>query len=521
MPGMAILNYLLEDRRNRAIPLGIQYLMSAASREGHAVSFECLPAAIHPPIHALLRRDGQPAGKDFDRILRLPVLRDFLRRLAAANPNVIGFCAYEAYLNTLEFLIRLLRRVTDAYVLVGGPVPTSMGSDALRLLSADFAFLGEAEPFLGRFLAALAGARPSARSASSFAGAFAGLPSLAIRNVARPDGFHRPSFVPAARMEVFEQDYERILDDLDRSFETYRFTPNLNYGSSRGCPNRCVFCCSLHGKAFRSVSAGKIASDLIRIRDLAGRRWKPRDRFVIAFEDDNFLHDRDRVMAFFRTARAERLDRYFRFVFQSSVDRFFSDIRRDRIDRELLDAISRAGTNFITLGTDNFCDRELRTLGKPFYTKRSIYTLAAALEARGILNNHFCILTNLRTTAEDIEENLLAIMDLDRRFRRFVQMRPSVYLVPYYGTRAWREIREPSPRRERCLERRRLVFGAGKGPDLVLGNRLFPADPVARRIASALDRRVAVSREGPIAYDYDYPAALRIARHGRKIGVRP
>lgn len=510
MNGLVLIDYLKSGQRNSIVPFGQHCILSGVRAAGFDARIVFAPDDLHERLDRWTARGRPPSDGELAALRRRPGMRSFLRELAAANPLLVGVTAYESHIDLVELLLRAIRPGLDAYSIIGGPLPTSLGALSLRLVSADLAFFGEAERKLPDVMRRLAGCRPASRPARSLEPLFRDSPWLAVRGVRRPASFHRPVRLDPSELAAFEPDWACAMDMLDRAYPYYRDYPILSYISSRGCPQGCIFCSSLMGKRFRALPAERVISDLVAIRRLARARFRPKEKFIIAFGDDNFLWDRDRALRIFREIRARRLDRYFRFTFQASVNTFFRDLPRARLDHELMDSLARLNVKYVTLGTDNFCEAELRTLRKPAYGRRHIVALVEAFERLGTHNNHYCILSNLHTRPEHIIENLETIRDLDRRFRRFIQLRPIMYLTPYFGTPAWREA-VADRRARRRMERYPGLFGPPPR-GLALGRRLLPLDGRATRMIDALDRRVATRLVRSVPYDYDIDAACSLAR---------
>jgi len=507
--GLAIVDYLRSDQRSSIVPFGLHCILSEVRRRGFDAALVNAPDDLHAALRRWTARGRAPDDAELAALRRRPAMRAFLEALAGAAPALVGFTAYESHLDTVELLLRLVRPAVDAYTIIGGPLPTALGARALDLVGADIAFLGEAERRLPDLLERLRGRRPSSHPAAAVARGFEDAPWLAFRGERRPDGFHRVERLGDAELAAFAPDWAWAIDHLDRTYDEYRDYPILSYISSRGCPMGCVFCSSIMGKRFRALPPERVVQDLEAIRDIARVRFRPREKFIVAFGDDNFLFDRDRALRIFRSIRRRGLDGFFRFTFQASVNTFFRDLRAERLDDELMRNLARLNVKYVTLGTDNFCDAELRTLRKAPYTKRHIVALVEAFERLGTHNNHYCILSNLHTRPEHIVENLETIRGLDRRFRRFIQLRPIMHLTPYYGTPAWREA-VADPRARRRMEPYPTLFRRPPR-DVRLGKRLLPLDARARRMVDALDRDVPTRRVKSVPYYYDLDAACALA----------
>jgi len=506
---VVILQYFKEFQKNPVLPFGLHCLMSAARRQGFEHQVLEVPESLHTVAREWVEQRRSPAAEDLEAVAARPEWVSFLCALADLDPQVVGITAYEDYINVVELLIRLVRPHTDAYVVLGGPLPTAMGGAVLDFLSADFAFLGEAEFLWPRFLKGLGDWRPSCRPAAVAGEGLHQLRSLVIRGVSRPPDFYQPARLEERELEAFPLDFAFALDFLRDRFPDYSRAPALTYISSRGCPYSCIFCSALQGKRFRALSASRLLEDLGTIQRLARDRFPSAVPFTLAFGDDNFLYDRRRALTFFREVAARGWQEYFQFSLLASIDKLFADLARNRVDEELLSALARAGVRSITFGTDNFCEAELRRLKKPPYRKQNIATLVEALESYGIYNLHFCILSNVHTQPEDIRENFETILELTERYRYFLQLGPIFYLSPYVGTPIWREL-ERRPEWEQ-LRRPFFFLFQDRPPAPRLTDALLPSHPLTRDLLTALaenDPREFI--RGGVPYHYDHRAALAL-----------
>lgn len=512
---LALIDYCEPWKKSPTFHAGPLCLFSQAARQGLDCHVIPAPSQVHDLVEARLAENGTLTEADLAGLERQPPVAAFLEGLAAQDPLAVGFTAYEKYLNLIELLIRLIRRRLDAYVLVGGPLAGAMGPLALELLDADFVVSGEAEFLLPGLLQALQGWRPSTRPAAAFAGQWPGQPIFAAG--AGQAGLP-PERVPQERLESLDLDFALALDTLLAQDEHYQERPFLSYVSSRGCPHGCIFCSSVQGKRYRRLSAGRVLADLERIQGLAAQRLPGGPLFTLAFCDDNFLLERPRALEILRGIRRRGLHGFFQFSLLASINTLFA-APGGGPDQELLEALGQANVRSITFGTDNFVDAELRRLGKAPYGQRHIRQAVAALEQAGIYNIHYCILSNPRTQAQDIRDNLAVVLELNQAHRHFLQLGPILYMSPYFGTPVWRELAaDPEAARQATLPLR-LLF-ADKKPGFFLADRILPRDPLARDLLAALEEGDFGEDLEGIPCHYDFGGALRLvdeimARDGR------
>ncbi len=115
--------------------------------------------------------------------------------------------------------------------------------------------------------------------------------------------------------------------------------------TSRGCPYPCIYCSQTlrqtFGRAFRSMSPGRVADDMERLE----RDWGVNAIFI---EDDVFTFDMDRAREICDEYLGRRL----------SV-KWVCQTRGDALDADLVDRMKRAGCAGVTFGVESGSDRVL------------------------------------------------------------------------------------------------------------------------------------------------------------------
>jgi len=139
--------------------------------------------------------------------------------------------------------------------------------------------------------------------------------------------------------------------------------------SARGCPFHCIFCSTQKtwGNAWRGRSAGNILKEVEYLRNQFGVR-------EIAFQDDQFLGDRQRIIDFCKLVVEKKLGMTF-IVPPGNSPCFMND--------ELLDWMARAGFYRICFSVDVGTEAAVRYVGKPVRLA-SVRALVKAANHRGI-----------------------------------------------------------------------------------------------------------------------------------------
>ena len=97
--------------------------------------------------------------------------RDFLVKLRDFHPHIVGFRLEAGGFETVRELVAVVRRNSDATVILGGPTATSHPLETLVECDADFVFAGDAEAPLAAFLrAAYRAERPRSAAGYSWLG---------------------------------------------------------------------------------------------------------------------------------------------------------------------------------------------------------------------------------------------------------------------------------------------------------------------------------------------------------------
>ena len=287
-------------------PLGLAYLAGALRAAGHLV--ELLDA----------RADGVSWS-------------ELGARVARSEPDLVGITAASP-VQDLAARAASIVRPHCRWLLLGGPHPTAVGAAVLdEMPELDGAVEGEAEISGPEALAWLEGGSR-------------GEPPAGLRIRGRP-------FVPRAptlQLDTLPPPARDLLPRRGYSHLLATRQPMATVLTSRGCPHGCTFCDrAVGGTRWRARSAEHVLEEL---RELAAGGV----RFV-HFYDDNFTHDRRRVLALCEGLRTLGLGL-----------RWNCEARVDGVDGELLAAMAAAGCSLVAFGVESAWEPTLRSLGKGF-----------------------------------------------------------------------------------------------------------------------------------------------------------
>jgi anaerobic magnesium-protoporphyrin IX monomethyl ester cyclase len=149
----------------------------------------------------------------------------------------------------------------------------------------------------------------------------------------------------------------------------------VQFISSRGCPYRCSYCHSVHGKRFRGQTPDKVLDQLEYLHKEFGI-----EEFIVV--DDVFNFDLERAKEIFRKI----IDRKLKIHLQ-----FPNGVRGDRFDEELVLLMKRAGTHFMAVAVETVSPRLQRLVGKNLDLKKAIQTLRWARKHKIEVSGYFMI----------------------------------------------------------------------------------------------------------------------------------
>ena len=241
-------------------------------------------------------------------------------RVRQVAPDVVGVTAMTFTLYDAWRTAQVVKGVNeDIHVTLGGPHVSIYPAETAGLDGVDSVIVGEAELTFPRFLNALA----EGRDLSEAPGVFFRRNGQIARSDARPI-VRDLDMLPAPDRRLIRVERYSSLVDTD-SFSTTMLT-------SRGCPNRCIFCANPH-RTFRTRSADAVVAEMEDCLELGISE-------IYVF-DDTFNLRRDRVLAICDRIIERQLP--VRWAFRGRVH---------PLDAEMLSRLKRAGCSRIQLGVE-------------------------------------------------------------------------------------------------------------------------------------------------------------------------
>jgi len=317
-------------------------------------------------------------------------------------PDFVCITIYSAGYKIVYSLINSLRASYDGTIVLGGPHIAVAGKQALEMTQADFAVVGEGEYTLVELTQDLD-------------------PQTIKGLIWRQDS------------KIIENERREYLMDLDSlpfpAFEDFKLDEYLCFTdkrlpivTSRGCPFRCIYCCTplSMGHRFRARSPENVVDEI--------QHWYEKGWTVFDINDDVFT---------FNKARAKRicelvLERRLQIKFNLAVG-----IRANSVDEELLRVLKEAGCRFISYGCEAGNDNILKAIRKAIRTQ-DVENAVRLTRKIGINHKVNFIIGHPMERYDDALDSIKLAKKLKCNFVGFNN------LIPYPGTEAYALIKNNS-----------------------------------------------------------------------------
>ena len=311
----------------------------------------------------------------------------FLGKVMEIRPDVLGFSATTLSVLHADALAREIRRLMPATrIILGGPHPSAVPVETCeRFPVFDAAVVGEGEETIIDLLDALNGSK----SLNDVPGIVFRQGEHIIVNSRRPfigelDSLPFPAW---DLLEGFPQSY------APAAFKT-RKLPAVSLVTSRGCPNRCIFCDrSVFGSSCHAFSAEYVVEMIQALYHSYGVR-------EFCFEDDTFVT--------FRSRLAEICHRFI----ELKLDISWSCLGRvNHVNEENLTLMKRAGCWQISYGIESGSQDILNLINKNITLDQIRKALYLSRKA-GLLNKGFFIVGHPGETAESLRQTIELALEL-------------------------------------------------------------------------------------------------------------
>lgn len=340
-----------------------------------------------PPIgllylSSLLKIHGYRVGicdlvfEDFSRVGFVTHLQSL-----AKSPLMVGICVYTASVSeTLEITSLSKQAFPRTKIVLGGPHAAFCYDELLQHECVDFVVRGEGESNIIQLLEYIS-------NPNSF-------PLQLIRGIAYKTEVNGSYKIDVTESSPFITCLDILpLPDYPAWKYSHYYSAMFSFVSSRGCPNRCIFCASraFSGSKYRFHSAKWIFSMLFYYQKVY--RFA---RFV--FLDDTFLANKLRAKTF-----CDYLKKYW----PGSVPLVWAcKGRANMIDEAIVRIIGDAGCVSIHVGVESGAQEVLNSIKKDI-TLSEIFEALKLLRKYGIKVECSFMIGNPSDTLETIEKTLL------------------------------------------------------------------------------------------------------------------
>ena len=363
--------------------------------------------------------------------------------------NFIIITVSEFYYFQIEKLIKFLKIKTDAFICIGGIMPTLAPDQVFANLSeANILVRGVGEGLLPKIVGILSGKSRKDRLSDKERKEISALKGVFFRN---------KFSVLKSRVNSINnvKDYDKSC--LDFSFiEKKDLADGLALFSSWGCSNRCLFCTNPFKGSFIAKSSQNLKEILehyyCRLKALYGEKI-PESALRVFFYDDDFLGDSERAVEFFKYLKNSVFKINF---FQTGINSFFRKNKKNGLkvlNKKLINALCPDIFDLskdvnVYIGAENFSDKELRYLLKG-YRFQAVEEVVRALARRKIKAAYHFIASNQETNPNDLVENLFKIAQLQVKYREYFQILVPIipYLISLYPSASYKKIANSGKKR--------------------------------------------------------------------------
>ena len=375
------------------MPLGTAYIAASLEKDGIDVRIADLTFTFQESIN----------------------INEVRRAVQRLEPSVVGISSFTSTIPTTYKLARALRKESpNLPIVVGGAHVSALPERTLKECDAiDAVVVGEGDhtfPELARRLmkegrsADVSNVRGVlARCGKGFVG------DPAPMYVEDVDGLPFP-----ARHLLDLPTYVR-----HSYYERAKRWPIATMITSRGCPHSCLFCSrSNSGKRYRPRSPENVVEEMKLLKGLGFNE--------VQIVDDNFTHDRERVLEICRRITAEKLDLSLCLP---------NGIRVDTVDEEVITEMYRAGFYAVAFGAESADNAVLKRIGKGI-TAEEITKAVKTAKRIGFYVSLFSIIGLPGSTIESEEKTLKLVRESG------ADSTTASVCTPYPGSPLWEMVKD-------------------------------------------------------------------------------
>lgn len=304
-------------------PLGLAYLAASLKKRHQVRLLDCIAEGFN-----IMENTGSG-------FMRYGLgFKEISRRISSWSPDFVGVSSlFTSQAQNARAICSLVKNVNNRIkTVIGGAHPSAEPENEMSDRNVDFVVLGEGEEALSRLIYSI-----------EEGGQLADIDAIAYRDGAGVRVNAKKRFIhnldsldfPAWEMLPLET-YWKINLAHGNQTKGAAFLPVI---TSRGCPNRCIFC-SIHnlwGRNFRPRCAENVLSEIAHLRNDLGVR-------EIIFEDDNLTLDRERAKKIFSGI----LERKIKITWSVPNGLFLNSV-----DEQLLELMKDSGCHSVSFGIES------------------------------------------------------------------------------------------------------------------------------------------------------------------------
>lgn len=256
-----------------SFPLGVGYLAAILERDGHHVDIiDCVV-------------EDQTPKKNNDGTFHVGLSwSDIERQIGRYSPDILGIsCSYSVDINNARQIARIAKDLAQIPVIIGGAHSCALPRETLEDENIDYVAIGEGEETLSLLLKRLENGDETRD-----------IDGLCYKEDG--DLIVHPKRKYINKLDELPLPARHLLpmDKYTKSKRIHGFqlkrTPYTTMITSRGCPNRCVFCAihSIWGRKWRARDPIKVVDEIEHLVKEYGIR-------EIHFEDDNISLSKTRM----------------------------------------------------------------------------------------------------------------------------------------------------------------------------------------------------------------------------------
>lgn len=283
------------------------------------------------------------------------------------NVDDVNIYRQDSFISHYKRIIEVVRSVSKAVVVIGGPGFSIYPETLFNLLQPDYGIFGEGEASLTKLITTISQNNLDKKS----------IEGLVYSSNGKTIANTRNKFLNSLSLE------------FEDSLVSYYWDKSgmLNIQTKRGCPFECVYCTYplIEGRVIRKLDINKIVETLS----------------TLYFEKGiDYVFFTDSIFNIFNDYNYELAERIIESKIKIKWGAYFTFAN---LDEKLLSILKRAGLTHIEFGTDSMSDSVLKAYQKSF-TVKDILRISKLCNTLDIDFAHFLILGGLGETEATLQE---------------------------------------------------------------------------------------------------------------------